>query len=37
MGTGFRSRIARGNADPPSTTEASRLSSTPYGSFFEIR
>jgi hypothetical protein len=29
MGTGLRSRMARGNADPPRTREASRLSSTP--------
>lgn len=28
-GTGFRRRIARGMADPPRTTEAKRLNSTP--------
>lgn len=32
MGTVLRSRIARGMDAPPSTMEASRLNSTPYGS-----
>lgn len=37
MGTGFRSLMARGIADPPRTRDARRLSSTPYGSLLATR
>lgn len=36
-GSGFLSRIARGIDAPPRMTEASRLSSTPYGWRFWMR